>query len=292
MRLLPSDPILLFLSQSQTEAISEEQLELLRSEYGLDKPVIEQYVNWISDLVRGDLGDSIINKRPVTSELLRRIPITLHIGLLAFILGVIIGIPAGVICAVRRASWIDLVVTTMANIGITLPTFWLALLLMYVLGLQLGWLPISGYSTGIENFGLNTRQIIMPVFCLAIFPIAGIARQTRSSMLEVMKQDYIRTALSKGLPERIVVIRHALKNGLIPIVTLSGLQLSHIIGGSVFIETVFVIPGMGSLLVNSVLNQDYPYVQGITFIIAVVVLLVNIIVDITYGYIDPRIRFS
>ena len=292
MRLLPGDPILLLVTATEQQEYTEEQIVKLRHEFGLDKPLIWQYFEWIGGLLHGDLGMSILNRQPVIQELLRRLPITLHLGVLAFIIGHIIGVPAGIISAVRRGSWIDNVVTTLANLGITVPNFWLGIMLMYGLGLYLRWLPIMGYTSPFEDFWLNTRQIIMPVFCLAIFPIAGSARQTRSSMLEVMGQDYIRTAASKGLTERMIIIRHALKNGLIPILTLAGMGIPIILGGSIFIETIFVIPGLGRLAVSSVINQDYPYVQGVTLLIAITVVSTNLLVDLAYGWLDPRVRYE
>jgi peptide/nickel transport system permease protein len=292
MRLLPGDPILMLVTSTEQQEYTEEQIIKLRHEFGLDKPLILQYLDWISSVLRGNLGTSILNRQPVEQELLRRLPITLHLGGLAFIIGHIIGIPAGIISAVRRGSLLDSVVTTLANLGITVPNFWLAILLMYAFGLYLGWLPIMGYSSPFDDFWLSTRQMIMPVICLAIFPIAGSARQTRSSMLEVMGQDYIRTAASKGLTERMIIFRHALKNGLIPILTLSGMGIPIILGGSVFIETVFVIPGLGRLAVSSVINQDYPYVQGVTLLIAITVVLSNLVVDLAYGLLDPRVRYE
>ena len=292
MRLLPGDPILLLVTATEQQEYTEEQIVKLRHEFGLDKPLILQYFEWIGGLLHGDLGMSILNRQPVIQELLRRLPITLHLGVLAFIIGHIIGVPAGIISAVRRGSWIDNVVTTLANLGITVPNFWLGIMLMYGLGLYLRWLPIMGYTSPFEDFWLNTRQIIMPVFCLAIFPIAGSARQTRSSMLEVMGQDYIRTAASKGLTERMIIIRHALKNGLIPILTLAGMGIPIILGGSIFIETIFVIPGLGRLAVSSVINQDYPYVQGVTLLIAITVVSTNLLVDLAYGWLDPRVRYE
>ncbi|MBN1189087.1 MAG: ABC transporter permease [Dehalococcoidales bacterium] len=291
MRLLPGDPILMLITREASQEFTIQQLEDLRHQYGLDKPIIVQYFDWLGGVVRGDLGYSILSKAPVTREIMRRVPITLHLGLLAFILGIVIGVPAGVICAVRRGKWVDTLVTIFANVGITIPVFWLGIILMYAFGLHFKWLPVMGYTSPFQDFWLNLKQIIMPVICLAVFPVAGIARQTRTSMLEVMQQDYIRTAWAKGLRERVIVVKHALKNGLIPVVTLSGMALSQIIGGSVLVETVFVIPGMGLLAISSVTSQDYPYVQAIIFIIAIAVLLVNFIVDISYGWLDPRIRY-
>jgi peptide/nickel transport system permease protein len=292
MRLLPGDPLLLLITSGQQKQQTAEQLEHLRHEFGLDKHLVLQYFDWMKGLLHGDLGDSILNRTPVLDELLLRLPVTLHIGGLAFIIGNIIGIPAGIICAVRRGGWLDVVVTTLANLGITVPNFWLGILMIYAFGLYLKWLPIMGYTSPFDDFWLSTRQIIMPVICLALFPIAGTARQVRSSMLEVMHQDYVRTAWSKGLTERAVIVKHALKNGLIPIVTLAGMFVPIVIGGSVFIETVFNIPGIGRLAVTSVINQDYPYVQGVTLLVATTVVLANLAVDVAYGWLDPRIRYE
>jgi peptide/nickel transport system permease protein len=292
MHLLPGDPILLKMTQSEVRQTSPEQIAYLRHQFGLDKPLIVQYFDWLSGVVHGDFGVSILYQDKVTNSLKQSIPITAHIGALAEFGGFIIGIPLGVICAVRRGKWLDTLITITANLGITVPIFWLGILLMYLFALELRWLPVFGYTSPFDNFWLSTKQLIMPVFCLAVFPLAAIMRQTRSSMLEVMRQDYIRTAWSKGLTERKVVIKHAMKNGLIPVLTFVGLGITNIIGGSVLIETVFNIPGMGRLLVYSILNQDYPVTQGITLIIAVVVVVVNLLVDISYGWLDPRIRYN
>lgn len=292
MRLLPGDPIVMIISQSDQQEFTEEELLALRAQFGLDKPLVIQYFSWIGGVFRGDLGTSIMQRIPVTEEIIRRIPITLHIGFTAYIFGVIIGIPAGVMCAIRRGKVTDTIVTALANVGITVPAFWLGVMMIYLFGLKLSWLPVMGYTSPFENLGMSIKQIIMPAFCLMLYPIASNTRQTRSSMLEVMRQDYIRTAWSKGLRERFVVIKHALKNGLIPVITLSGIGLSMIIGGSVIVETVFNIPGMGRLAITSIQNQDYPYVQGIILIVATIVMLVNFFVDLTYGWFDPRIRYS
>lgn len=293
MRLLPGDPIRMLLTQSAQSEITQEQIDFMRHQYGLDKPMFFQYFDWLGAVIlHGDLGRSILNHVPVANEILRRLPITLNLGLPAFALGLILGIPAGILCAVRRGRFIDTLVTTLSNIGICIPVFWLGFLLIYIFGLKLHWLPVQGYISPSSDLWLNLRQVILPVICLAVFPIASTSRQTRSSMLDVMKHDYIRTAWSKGLRERVVIVRHALKNSLIPVVTLSGMGLSMIIGGSVIVETVFNIPGMGRLAVTSVFSQDYPYVQGIVLFIAIVVLLANLITDIAYSYLDPRIRYS
>jgi peptide/nickel transport system permease protein len=292
MRILPGDPLLLLLTASEESSASAQQLELLRHENGLDKPVVIQYFNWLGGVLHGDLGKSILQRAPVSQEIMKRLPITFHLGILAFIIGLILGIPLGIVSAIRRGTWLDTLVTSVSNLGITVPSFWLGIILVYVFSLYLKWLPPIGYTSPFIDFVESTRQIILPTVCLAVFPIASTARQTRSSMLEVMRQDYIRTAWSKGLKERVVIFRHALKNGLIPIITLAGMGVPMIVGGTVLIETVFNIPGMGRLAVSSVLNKDYPYVQGIILIIATAVLVANFLVEMTYGWLDPRIRYD
>jgi peptide/nickel transport system permease protein len=292
MRLLPGDPIMMLVSETESKELSLQQIADLKHQFGMDKPMMVQYFNWLGGLLHGDLGQSLMYRAPVASEILRRIPITLHLGLVAYIVGVVLGVSAGILCAVRRGKFIDTLVTTFSNIGITVPAFWLGLMMIYLFGLYLHWLPVQGYTSPFTDFWLNVRQMVMPVTCLALFGLASMSRQTRSSMLEVMRQDYIRTAWSKGLRERVVIIRHALKNGLIPVITVSAMGLSMIIGGSVVIETVFNIPGMGRLAVTAITNHDYPFVQGFVLIIAVFIMLVNLVVDLAYGWLDPRIRFS
>lgn len=292
MRLLPGDPIYMILTDGELANVSEEQIETIRQEFGLDKPLILQYIDWVTGIFRGDFGLSIAQRRSPLEIITNALPITLNVSLPAFFISFIIGIPAGVICAIRRGTWIDTTVTIMANIGITIPVFWLGTILIYLFALQLGWLPVQGYTSPFADIFKNIRQLMMPVFCLSIFPISSIARQTRSSMLEVMSQDYIRTAWSKGLRERAVVMKHALKNGLIPVVTLLGLGLSIIFGGSVLIETVFNIQGMGQSMVDAVFAHDYPVVQCFIFFVAMIVLTINFIVEMFYGWLDPRIRYE
>jgi peptide/nickel transport system permease protein len=292
MRMLPGDPILLLITSNQAASSTPEHIAELRHQYGLDKPIPVQYIDWINRIVHGDLGASIISGNSITLEIARRVPITFHLSILAFIFSAIVGIFLGAISAIRRGSWIDSWATLTANIGITIPEFWLAVLLVYLFSLRLGWLPVYGYTSPFSNFALNTRQIILPVICLSIFGIASTARQTRSAMLEVLRQDYIRTAWAKGHLERNIIFKHVLKNALIPVITLMGLGLSRIMGGAVLIETVFNIPGMGRLAVTAVQNQDYPVVQAIILISAITVMLANFAVDVCYGWLDPRIRYQ
>ncbi len=292
VRLLPGDPLLMLVSQTETEEFSTEQLAELRIKYGLDKPLIVQYFDWAGNIFRGDLGRSLVSKLPVHEEILRRIPITLHIGVLAFLISVIIGIPAGIVCAVKRSTWVDNLVTTLANLGITVPNFWLGVLMIYFFALYLGWLPTMGYTSPFTDFWLSTKMLIMPVFCMMIGAVSMNTRQVRSAMLEVLHQDYIRTAWSKGLRFRVVIFKHALRNAVVPIVTLLGLGVPLLLGGSVLIEQVFAIPGMGRLAVDSIMRQDYPYVQAISLIMAGAVVFANLVVDLAYGWIDPRVRYS
>jgi peptide/nickel transport system permease protein len=293
MRLLPGDPILLYVTQSaDVEALSPEMIAVLRAEFGLDKPIIIQYVTWLTNILRLDFGKSITWFVPVSKLLGERVPITLYLGVIATILGTGFGILAGTIAAIRRGKWFDKIILPLSYLGICIPIFWLGILLIYFFGMKLRWLPLAGFTSPFDDIVLSIKQIIMPVFCLSIFSIAGNARQMRSSMLEVTRQDYIRTAWSKGLRERYIITRHAMKNSLIPVITLAGMHLGHIFGGSVLIEQVFAIPGMGRLAVQGIFAQDYIVVQAVTFITAVTILIANLLVDISYGFLDPRIRYN
>ena len=291
LRLLPGDPIYLLLTSEELQTRTAEEVEALRHEYGLDRSLVVQYFDWLGNALQGDFGTSIRFRFSVGALMLERIPLTIHLGVLAFILAHVLGIGAGVISATRRGKWQDTVVTIIANIGITVPIFWLGIMMIYLFAVFLKWLPVMGYTSPFDDFWLSTRQLIMPVVCLAIMPMASAARQTRFSMLEVMHMDYIRTAWSKGLTERRVIVRHAMKNGLIPVFTLLGLHLSTIIGGSVLIETVFAIPGMGRMAVEAMGNSDYPVIQGVVLVFAVIVLLTNLLVDLSYGWLDPRVQY-
>lgn len=291
VRFLPGDPIYLLVQESNVAGVSTEQLDALREEYGLNRPLVVQYVDWLFGLLRGDLGVSIFSKASVGEEILRRLPITLELGLWSVLVSTAIGIPMGVASAVRRGTWIDHTVILLSNIGITIPVFWLGLLLMLLFSLYLQWLPVMGWTPLFEDPSRHFAQMVMPVICLSIFPIAAVARQTRSSMMEVIHQDYVRTAWAKGLSERKVLFRHALKNGLIPVITTVGLSARVIVGGSTVIETVFSIPGMGRLAVTAVQDKDYAVVQGVIVVIAAMVVAVNVLVDIAYGWVDPRIRY-
>jgi len=293
IRLLPGDPIIIYVAQSaQLEAMPPEMIDQLRAQFGLDKPIMVQYANWMLGILQGDFGTSIYYHENVGTLMAERFPVTAHIGVLALIVGAVLGLLAGLLAAIRRGKWVDKVITPLTYIGITIPVFFIAILMIYTFGLKLGWLPIYGYTSPLEDFWLSTRKLVMPVICMSVFGIAANARQMRSAMLEVIRQDYIRTAWSKGLSERVVIIRHALKNSLIPVITLMGLGVGIIFGGSVIIETIFAIPGIGRLMVSSIFGQDYVVVQAITFVMALIILVINLIVDISYAWLDPRIRYG
>ena len=292
MHFLPGDPLLMFLARGDLNQVTEENLNALRHEFGLDKPIPIQYFDWINKLIHGDFGISIVYQDSVSKIIAERLPVTLHLGILAFILSTTLGIVAGIIAAINRGKWLDSLMTLLANIGITIPIFWLGILMIYYIGHKLSWLPIQGYISPIDNFWMSTKLVIMPVICLSITSMASKARQTRSSMLEVLQQDYIRTAWSKGLKEKVIVMRHALKNSLIPVITLVGMSIPIIFGGSVLIETIFNIPGMGRLLVNAVFDQDFAIVRACFLLLTTIVVLANLIIDISYTWIDPRIRYS
>lgn len=285
---LPGDPI----AAMTGGEISGETYERLYYEMNMDKPVLMRYALLLKGAVTGDLGMSQSYHRQVVAIIAERVPVTIYFSLLAFIISVPLGIVFGIISAVKRGSAIDTAVTLTANVGSCLPQFWLGILFLYVFAMRLGWLPSSGFVWPHEDFWLSIRQTIMPVLCLAVGGIASITRQTRSSMLEVIRQDYIRTARSKGLKSKKVIYIHALKNALLPVITLMGLRLGGLVGGSVFVENVFVIPGMGSLLVNAITSVDIPLIQGCVLLIAVFSCVVNLITDIVYVYVDPRIKVS
>ena len=292
MRLLPGDPIMIYVVQQDLQNASPEVIEQLRAEFGLDKPIPIQYINWLFDMFRGDLGNSIHFNEPVTKLIGERLPVSLYIAVLSFILAGILGVTFGTIAGLRRNTKTDTVVTSLANFGIALPHFWLAILLVFVFGVWLGWLPTQGFTSPFDDLGLSIKKVIMPVFVIATWAMAFYARQARSSILEIVHQDYIRTAWAKGLNERAVIIRHALKNAFIPVITVMGMSLVMMISGQVVIENVFAIPGIGRLLVSAIFAQDYAIVQGCVMVIAVLVVLVNLLVDISYGWFDPRIRYD
>jgi ABC-type dipeptide/oligopeptide/nickel transport system permease component len=279
--LIPGDPVQLMLSES---GASPENVARLRAQLGLDEPPHVQYLRFLGNVVRGDLGRSIFNNRPVTTLIVEQLGATLQLTAAGMALGIGFGVTLGVLAAVRPASWLDDLTSILALVGVSMPSFWLGLMFLFLFSFTLGWLPATGQG-GLE-------RLIMPATVLGLGSAAFIARLVRSSMLEALHQDYVTTARAKGLAERVVVVRHALRNALIPVATIIGLQFGQLLGGAVITETVFGRQGIGRLAVGAVLSKDFPLVQGTVLLSAVVYLLVNLIVDVSYAYIDPRVRYE
>ena len=296
MHLAPGEPSVV--GQELNPRISAQDVERLRSYYGLDKPLSEQYWSWLKRLVRFDFGNSFsADSRPVIDKISERLPVTLWINVLAILLILAVAIPIGVASAVHQDSWGDRIMTVLVFIGFAIPSFWLGLMLMIGLGVNLGWLPISGiHSYGWQHMGFweqqrdLVRHLTMPVLVSAIGGLAGMSRFMRSGMLEVIRADFITTARAMGVPESSIRYRLALKNAMLPIITLLGLSIPGLIGGSVIIEQLFSVPGMGQLFYEAVLARDYPLIMGITVIGAVLTLLGNMLADVAYAWADPRIR--
>ena len=293
MRFLPGDPAIALLSQGGEGSYTDEDVQRMREKLGTDKGYHVQYAEFIQGLVTGDFGESFFYTGIPVSEMLEtRFPLSIELALLALILSYLLAVPVGVLSAVKQDSWFDSVARIWTVAGIALPPFVVGLLTIFVLARFLGWLPPLGYAQIWTDPLTNLQQMIFPALVLGYFNMAFATRVTRSAMLEVMREDYIRTARSKGLRELIVIARHALKNAFLPVLTVAGFQLSRLIGGAVIIEVIFVVPGVGSLLVNSVLIRDYPIVQATVMLIAVVVLVLNLMVDLAYGWLNPRIRYG
>ncbi len=298
MKAAPGDPTSLYTDLNPN--LNEEAIKRIRAHYGLDKPWYVQYYRWLRNLVVLDFGRSFApDNRPVLDKIMERIPITLLINVLSMILILGVAVPIGVMSAVKRNSLFDKGTTVFVFLGFAIPSFWLALLLMILFGVKLGWLPISGFRSlhfaelsPIGQVADVAKHLILPVFVSAFGGLAGMSRYMRSNMLEVIRQDYITTARAKGLNERVVIFRHALRNALLPVITLLGLSVPGLIGGSVIFETIFAIPGMGQLFYQSVMMRDYPTIMGILVIGAVLTLLGNLLADISYSAADPRIRVT
>jgi peptide/nickel transport system permease protein len=290
MRLLPSDPITMFVIN--TGNLDETQIEFLRHEFGLDKPLVLQYFDWISSVLRGDLGESLFYGDRVSHILAERVPLTLYMGALSMCISITVGITIGMLAAIRRGKWLDNIVSPLSVILVCLPSFLLGIFLIYIFGMKLHWLPFAGLVLPWEDFGKSIKLVILPALCTSALGLAMNARQMRSSMLEIIRQDYIRTAWSKGLTERVIILKHAMKNSLIPVVTLIGMGVGFVFAGSVITETIFSIPGMGRLFVTSIQGQDYIVVQDLALIFGMVILFVNLLVDLSYTWIDPRIRYT
>lgn len=280
--------------------VSAEMKARMRALYDLDKPLYQQYIIWVKKLAVLDLGTSFSpDRRPVLDKIVERLPITIIINVLSMILIIIVAIPIGVLSAVHQDSWFDKITGVFVFIGFAMPTFWLALLLMILFGIYLGWLPISGIRSLNYEYMTPTaaiidlgKHLILPVLLSAFGGLAGFSRYMRANMLEVIRQDYITTARAKGLSERTVIFKHALRNALLPVITILGLSVPGLIGGSVIFETIFAIPGMGQLFYMSTMSRDYPVIMGILFIGAVLTLIGNLIADVSYALADPRIRVS
>ncbi|MDO8751786.1 MAG: ABC transporter permease [Dehalococcoidia bacterium] len=293
MRVLPGDVATRMLSdEAGALSIKNVSADALRAKMGLDRPLYLQYLNWLWDLARGDLGESLLTGKRVGDEIIQRLPVTFQIALMAQILSLVIGIPVGIISAVKQNSWMDLLLRFWSILFLAAPSFWLATLFILVAALQFNWLPPMGYHSLLEDPKGNLLQLVWPSIILAHGGLATIARMTRSTMLEVMREDYIRTARAKGLKEQVVIIRHALKNALIPVVTLAGLSFAGLMGGTVILEQIFAIPGMGSFFISAIRFRDYPIVQGTVIVFAVIFMLVNLLIDLMYGWLDPRISYS
>ncbi len=307
VRAIPGDPAQLLLGQQATQ----EQVQQVRQNMGLDKPVIVQYGIFLADALRGDLGQSIVTGRPVTTELLARFPATLELTLFAMLVAVVVGVPVGVISAVKQYSWLDKITSVLALTGISMPIFWLAMILIVVFFVNLGWLPFPGrLSTGyavtsitglvlvdslltlnFPAFWDGLKHLILPAIALGTIPMAVVMRMTRSSMLEVMGEDYVRTARAKGVVPWRVVFKHALRNAMLPTVTVIGLQTGLLMSGAVITETIFSWPGVGQIAYDSVNRRDYAMIQGVVLYGAALFVLVNLFVDILYAVLDPRVRY-
>jgi peptide/nickel transport system permease protein len=288
VRVLPGDPALLMLG----EEANPELVKALNRELGLDQPLVTQYLNWIGGAIRGDLGASLRNNESVSRLVAEKLPTTLELSLLAMLVALALAIPAGVFTAVRRGGAADGTVTVLALSGISLPNFFLGVLLIYFFSVQLGWIPPSGYVTPGENLGQNLLLMLMPAITLGTGTAGVLTRFLRGSMLEVLTQDFVRTARAKGAGPRAVVYRHALRNAVLPVLTIFGLQLSALLSGAVITEQIFSIPGFGRLLVEAVATRDFPVLQGVVLISSVSIFAVSFLVDLMYASVDPRIRYQ
>jgi peptide/nickel transport system permease protein len=288
IHLVPGDPAMIMLGNEGTPA----QLEMLRTQLGLDRSLPEQFILWLGHALRGNLGESFFLGRPVSRALLERLPATMQLAVLSLVFSLLIGIPAGLLAAVRQNTWWDQIVMATAIGGISVPSFWLGLALILVFSVQLGWLPSGGYTPLWEDVGLGLRTLILPAVSLGSMQAALIARMTRSSMLEVLRQDYVRTAKAKGIHDWSVIVKHALKNAMIPVITTIGTAFGVLLGGAVIVEIVFTYPGMGRLVVLAVQRRDYPLVQGALLLTSVIYVVVNLAVDLLYCVFDPRIKYE
>jgi peptide/nickel transport system permease protein len=288
IHLVPGDPVLVILGSS-AEA---EQVELMRQRLGLDQNIVMQYWNWATAILRGDLGTSIISDEPVVKLILERMPITISVAAAALILSLMISVPTGIIAALRHNTYTDYIFMALVILAVSVPSFWLALLLMMLFSVQLKLLPMMGWISIFENFWGGIQYLILPATSLAFILAAIVARMTRSSMLEVLREDFIVTALAKGTPKRYIVFKHALKNAFAPVLTIIGFQVGFLLGGTVVIEDIYSIPGVGRLIFSAITNRDYPVVQGCILMVTAIYVFVNAAVDVAYAYFDPRVSYD
>ena len=288
VRLLPGDAVTMLLQEYAYAKDADE----MRARLGLDRPVYVQYAEWIGGVARGDLGTSLRSKSPVAEELVNRMPVTAEPGVLAMLVGLAVAIPIGVIAAVRQDTWSDYLWRSVAIGLLAIPSFWLGTLVITLPSVWWGWTPPLRYTRLLDDPLKNLGHVIIPAIILGLALSGSLMRLTRAQMLEVLRQDYVRTASAKGLAERAVVTRHALKNAFIPVLTLLGLQVSILVGGTVVLESVFVLPGMGRYLLEAVQYRDYPVIQALNLIFATVIVLANLAVDLLYGWLDPRVRYQ
>jgi peptide/nickel transport system permease protein len=288
IHLLPGDPAVSMLG----EEARPELLQALRKDLGLDQPLYQQYFSWLRKCLSGNLGRSIQTKQSVTKALVQRMPVTIELTLLAFLISLVVSIPIAIGSAARPNSWIDLVGSIFAAMGVSMPSFWLGILLIYLFSVSLHLFPASGYIPIHQGLFQNLKHMALPALTLGIWLSASVMRLVRSAMVEVLEQDYIRTARSMGLPERFILWTLAFKNVLIPVVTILGLQIGRLMGGAVVTETIFALPGIGRLAVNSIFTRDYPPVQAVVLVMALSVLLTSLLVDILYSFLNPRARFG
>ena len=288
VRLVPGNPAVAVLGDNATE----DQIQRITAQMGLDKPVWDQYLTYLGNVVRGDLGVSLISGRDVATDIRLRIGNTLELAVISVLISLIVGMPFGILAALRANRAPDVVISSSAALGLALPSFVVGTVLILIFGLKLGWLPQSRFVEFRDDPVQHIKQIILPVATLSASAIAVVMRMTRSSMLEVVRQDYIRTARAKGLIEKTVVLRHALRNAINPVVSIIGLELAALLGGTVIVETIFNWPGLSSLLMSGVRSRDYPVIQGVVLLICVLTILINLLVDIAYGLLDPRIRYE
>ena len=294
MRILPGDVAIMIVAGEGGEAASldEASLNVIREKLGLLDPLPIQYLKWMGSLLRGDLGESLRSGAPIADQIMQRMALTVEIAILATILGMVIGIPVGIISAVNRGTILDFVLRLLVIISLTAPNFWLGLLIVLGGAFWFSWVPPVGYNVLWENPVDNLLQLMWPIIILGTGGAATTARMTRSTMLEVLREDYIRTARSKGLTESRIIVRHALKNALIPVITLSGLTFAGQMGGTVIMELIFGIPGMGAWFIDSIITQDYPVVQSLVVLFAAIFMFANLAIDLLYGWLDPRISYS